>query len=130
MVPVDDCNNGWRNLVLPIAYTDQLVLNAIQAVSAFHLCGKDVGSVADPSTLYVRAIQELQRRKDLGDCDLQTRQSVIVAIVVLLVGVMVNGYSDFPAWFNMLQLALDFIGGEDGLSNGVLTDFLKRQIGK
>lgn len=129
MVVVDDKFNGWRHLVLPIAHTDDLVMNAVLAASAFHLSGMSDQPVADPDKLYARAINELLKRRDLTGYEIRTRQSVILAIVVLLVVVMVNGRSDFPIMFHLLQSAIDAIGGEGGFADGgEVSEFSKREI--
>lgn len=134
MVVIDGEYNGWRHLVLPIALTDDLVMSAVLAASAFHLSGSvgsEVEAVADPGKLYAQAIQKLQQRRELNGCDAKTRQMVILAIVVLLVAVMINGCSDFPVMFRMLQSALDAIGGESGLiDGGEVAEFSLRQIRK
>ena len=132
MVVVDDDHNGWRHLVLPLACADELVMSSVLAVSTFHLAGRASGQfVADPSKLYYQAIRELQNRRDLTGCDQQTRQLVILAIVVLLVAVMVNGCPDFPIMFQMLQSAIDAVGGEAGLlDGGEMAEFSLRQIRK
>lgn len=132
MVVIDGTYNGWRHLVLPVALDDELVMSAVLAASAFHLTGNSRSqSVADPSTLYAQAIHELQNRRSLTGCDLRTRQMVILAIVVLLVVVMINGCSDFPVMFRMLESALDAIGGEDKLTDGgEIAEFSLRQIRK
>ncbi|OBT81974.1 hypothetical protein VE02_09323 [Pseudogymnoascus sp. 03VT05] len=131
MVVIDDQYNGWRRLILPIACVDDLVLNSVMAVSSFHLSGRDIGQfTAPPRVFFAQAIYELQKRRNLNKCDLQTKQFVILAIIVLLVTVMVNGCSDFPILFHMLQSALDTIGGDSGLAGGDLADFLRREIHK
>jgi hypothetical protein len=132
MVVVDDKFNGWRQLVLPIASADDLVMCSVLAVSAFHLNGRLLNqTVADPNRLYAKAIHGLQNRKDLAMCDKQTKQLVILAVVVLLVAVMVNGCSDFPILFHMLESALQASGGEEGLlDEGELAEFSRRQIHK
>lgn len=132
MVVVDDKFNGWRQCVLPIASADDLLMCSVLAVSAFHLNGRHLSqNVADPNRLYAEAIRELQNRKDLATYDKQTKQLVILAIVVLLVAAMVNGCSDFPILFHMLESALQVSGGEDGLlDEGELAEFSRRQIHK
>ena len=132
MVVLDDDHNGWRQFVLPIACADDLLMSAVLAVSAFHLKGRLLSQhVADPSTLYAEAIRELQNRKDLATCDKQTKQLIILAIIVLLVAVMVNGCSDFPTLFYMLESAIQASGGETGLlDQGELAEFSRRQIHK
>ncbi|KAH7011062.1 fungal-specific transcription factor domain-containing protein [Ilyonectria destructans] len=131
MVVVDDNHNGWRHLVLPVACADELIMNAVLAVSAFHLAGREsCYSIPDPGSLYARAIRALQNRRDLTKCDEQTKQFVVLAVVVLLVAVMVNGSTDFPIMFQMLQAAVDAVGGEARLLDGELAEFTLRQIHK
>lgn len=77
-----------------------MIMDSVLAVSAFHIAGKAaIQSAFDPYRLYTRAIHQLLNRKDLVDWDKETRQFVILAIMVLLVSVMVNGLSDFPSFF-------------------------------
>lgn len=131
MVVMDDCYNGWRCFILPFACADKMVMDAVSAVSAFHICEKG-GHQRDhrPDKFYAKVISGLQSRSTLRECDLETRQSVFVAILALLVGVMVNGSSDFPILFYMLQSALEAIGGERGLGDGEFARFIMRQIRK
>lgn len=131
MVVIDDDHNGFRHLILPIACADELVMDAVLAVSAFHLSGT-AGSqeFADPTRPYTRAIRRLQERKYLSEYDLSTKQFLFVTIIVLLVGVTITGCSDFPIVFQLLESALDVIGGESGLGDGELSEFLIRQIHK
>jgi hypothetical protein len=142
MVVMDGEYNGWRHLVLPIALTDDLVMSAVLAASAFHVSGSKgsapqstdmlMAEEVHPRELYAQAIRKLQHRRELNGCDPETRQMVILAIVVLLVAVMINGCSDFPVMFRMLQSALDAIGGESGLieDGGEVAAFSLRQIRK
>ena len=132
MVVVDDDHNGWRSLILPVAWSDDLVMDAVLAASAFHLAGRTPDTqIINPAKFYQQAICGLQLKKDLTECDRQARQSVITTIIVLLVTVMVNGYSDFPIMFNMLKAAIDAVGGESGLQDGGETaEFALRQIRK
>ncbi|KAH8714390.1 hypothetical protein BGZ61DRAFT_417610 [Ilyonectria robusta] len=150
MVAIDGLHNGWRHLVLPIAHEDTLVMNAVLSVSAFHLsvtkskkqnmqallAGSAVESLLQPQQetdadrLYTRTIMGLRQRQELRGCDPYTRHSVLLAILVLLTAAMVTASEDFPVLFNMLQAALEAIGGEDGLGGGELADFMIRQIRK
>ncbi|KAJ5081575.1 hypothetical protein NUU61_009839 [Penicillium alfredii] len=131
MVVIDDHHNGWRHLILPVAHMNDLVLNSVLAVSAFHLSESAAGYLPiHPRLLFMQAIGGLQNRRNLDKCDLQTKQFVILAIVVLLAAVMVNGCSDFPIVFRMLQSALDAVGGERSLSDGEVAEFLRREIHK
>ncbi|KAF4471072.1 acriflavine sensitivity control acr-2 [Fusarium albosuccineum] len=148
MLAIDGAHNGWRHLVLPVAHGDELVMNAVLTVSAFHLslgepmqiqskgmlstesslCTPDGCPSAD--VLYARTIKGLQQRRELAGVDYAARQSVLLAILVLLISVMVNGRKDFPLLFGMLQSALEAVGGEGGLGGGELGGFMVRQIRK
>ncbi|KAF4984808.1 hypothetical protein FDECE_17021 [Fusarium decemcellulare] len=133
MVVIDDCNNGWRNLVLPLACADELVMSAVMAVSAFHISERDAThQIVDASMLYSKAIYELQKRQNLPQYDIQARYRIILAIIVLLLAMIVNGCSDFPIMFRMLQSALDMVGGESVLAAGsqVIANFSASQIRK
>ncbi|KAE8378000.1 fungal-specific transcription factor domain-containing protein [Aspergillus bertholletiae] len=131
MVIMDDKYNGWRSFILPFALSDQMIMDAVLAVSAFHLTHKAKSRrIARPDKLYAQAIAGLQKRSCLDKYDMLTRQSIFVAILTLLVAVMVNGSSDFPILFQMLQSALNTVGGERGLGSGDIAEFLRRQIRK
>lgn len=130
MVVIDDDHNGWRSLVLPVAQFDELVMDAVLSASAFHYYANFGRTVYEPSSHYMRAIHKLQQRRDLQTHDNEEAQKVLLAILVLLVTVMVNGSSDFPLVFRLLEFALDVIGGEEALFQGELGGFLRRQIRK
>ncbi|KAI5459481.1 hypothetical protein BGZ63DRAFT_474121 [Mariannaea sp. PMI_226] len=153
MIAIDGIHNGWRHLVLPLAHADQLVMDAVLAVSAFHLSSQEArhthyssrsSSRGVPSfsfftaqqhysnsqQLYAHAIQGLQKRQKLATCDKQDQHLVLLTILILLVSVMVTGSKDFPILFNMLQSALQAIGGEVELDDGDLSQFIIRQIHK
>ncbi|KAF6804899.1 hypothetical protein CSOJ01_09861 [Colletotrichum sojae] len=131
MVFVDDCFNGWRHIILPLAWSHEIVMDSVLAVSAFHIYGRAaVQPVVNPDRLYTRAIIQLLARKDLAGLDQETRQLIVLAIVVLLVSIMVNGMSDLPIVFQMLESAINTVGGEELIAKGGVGGFLLRQIRK
>lgn len=133
MVVIDDRNNGWRTLVLPLACMDELVMSSVMAVSAFHISERaECQSLVNASMLYSKAIQNLQERQDLQQYDMDARYCIIVSIIILLLGMMVNGSSDFPIMFRMLQSALDMVDREGMLAPGskAIVDFSASQIRK
>lgn len=137
MVVVDDEHNGWRSVVLPQAHSDEIVMNAVLAASAYHMTGSlgyDAVSdeLVDPSKLFVRAIEGLQKRRQLTEENVETQQTIILSIIVLIVSFMVNGCTDFPIIFQMLTSALDAIGGEAALEalGGEVAGFCLREIRK
>lgn len=129
MVVIDGLHNGWRYLALPVAQTDELVMDAVLAVSATHSYLKPdqyVQGYPDTHGLYTRAIAGLQNRS----LNQSTQESILLTILILLIGVMVTGNSDFPILIQMLQSAFDVVGREDGLGNGELAGFIVRQVHK
>lgn len=133
MVVIDDSNNGWRSLVLPLACVDELIMSSVMAVSAFHLSERaESHHLVNAGMLYSKAIFNLQKRQDLHQYDIHARYRIIVSIIVLLLGMMVNGSPDFPIMFRMLQSALDMVGGGGVLAAGskVIADFSASQIRK
>ncbi|KAH8810879.1 hypothetical protein F5884DRAFT_261958 [Xylogone sp. PMI_703] len=130
MVVIDGNYNEWRDLILPIAYIDEMVMNAVLAAAASHLSGKTHHSLTNPRKHFAQAVSWLLNRKDLTKCSLQTKQFVFVALIILLLNVMITGCSDFPLIFHMLESALNAVGGEGGLGSGELAGFLLRQIRK
>lgn len=139
MVAIDGFHDGWRHLALPIAHTDELVMYAVLAASAFHLSFNETKSKSiaplstqavhrhcplikpqqypDSGKLYARAIMDLKKRQELGADE--DRHSVLLAILILLVAVMVTGSDDFPILLRMMQSAFEAVGGEEGLGRGV-----------
>lgn len=131
MAVIDDSTNGWRHIILPVAHVDALVMDAVLSASAFHISATLGPNTCSASRFYTQAITRLQQRQDLTMCNRDRRNSTILGILVLLVTVMVNGYSDFPLIFKLLESALLAVGGEEQLSSqGELGVFLRRQVRK
>ncbi|KAJ4203420.1 hypothetical protein NW759_015172 [Fusarium solani] len=133
MIAIDGPHNGWRYLMLPMAESDELVMDAVLAVSLFHssrVLHDDLVIDQIEQDHYGRAIQGLQKRSQLRDCDRSNQQSILITVLLLLTAVMVNGSSDFPILFGMLQSAIDAIGGEVELGSGDIAEFLVRQVHK
>ncbi|VUC30717.1 unnamed protein product [Clonostachys rosea] len=133
MLVIDGLHNGWRHLVLPICFDDALVMDAVLTVSAFHHpMGFSLShdQQFQPDILYARTITGLQARSKIAEYDRQSQHCIILTIMLLLTGIMVSGYPDFPILFHMLQSALDAIGGEKGLGSGEVAEFITRQINK
>jgi hypothetical protein len=103
MVVYDTDNNGYRNLILPLAHHDSLVQRAVSVVSALHL------SIQQP---------ELRHNAEMGRTAILTRLrqdamsgssrnvstlSTWATIIILLVGETVTGSPDFVHLFSMLR---------------------------
>ena len=129
MIAVDGSHNGWRHLVLPIANTDELVMDAVLTVSLFH-APQMSSNKGMQNAYYGRVIQGLQTRSQLQNCDQLSQHSILLTILLLLTVIMVNGSTDFPILFRMLQSAIDAIGGDKAFGSGCTAEFLVRQIQK
>ncbi|CAI6089440.1 unnamed protein product [Clonostachys chloroleuca] len=156
MLAIDGSHNGWRYIVLPLAHTDDLVMEAVLAVSAFHRDAKKstdwaeyfqtsgsslqytsqeqslwLDSIASsPQTLYNTAIKGLRRRSNLAGSSYEAKQAILVAVLVLLVAAMVTGRDDYFMILGMLHSATDVFKGEDELWASELGRFLARQVQK
>ncbi|RGP79326.1 acriflavine sensitivity control acr-2 [Fusarium longipes] len=150
MVAIDGIHNDWRHLLLPLAQQDELVMDAVLTVSAFHFHINKLenslrktdqqyhafgntshGSyVPDPYLLLGRTLQGLRKRQELRSGDQATQHSVLITLLLLMTSVLVNGGSDFPTLLGMLELALDAIGGKEGLGTGILAGFIMRELHK
>ncbi|KAM5352760.1 hypothetical protein ACJ41O_005482 [Fusarium nematophilum] len=135
MVAIDGVHNDWRHLLLPLAQTDELVMDAVLTVSAFHfhinkLADKlhtdsqqyssfgipDTGDyyVPDPYQLCGRTLKGLRQRQELLNGDQTMKHSVLVTILLLLTAVLVTGGSDFPS-FTIRVYAAPHLAEETGL---------------
>lgn len=153
MVAIDGVHNDWRHLLLPLAQSDELVMNAVLAASAFHFhmnqqsySGKVVGqgqqhalsllpesmnpSIPNPNHLYARAIEGLRRQQGLICGDHFGRHSILLTILLLLTAAMVTGGPDFELLVRMFESAFDAMGGESGLGQGILAEFILREFDK
>lgn len=147
MVTVDGFDNSWRSLVLPFADQDELVMSAVLAVSAFHLHlvnsprhptsgpAAAEGETLDTFPVYLHNLDSnvvagLKHYAELGDLEPAQKQSILITILVLQVGAMVTGRSDFPSLYRMLDSAFEAVGGMDGLGGGDAPEFIKSQVDK
>lgn len=146
MTAIDGMHNGWRHLVLPMTSNNELVLNAVVTVSLYHIAfnqfaRNDASSntneasaatslVRDPNEMYNRVISGLRNQPKLNTCDNKTKTSILVTILVLFVGAMVTGRTDFPLLARMMESAIEAVGGEDCLPENDVATFIKQQIHK
>ncbi|RSM04960.1 hypothetical protein CDV31_009761 [Fusarium ambrosium] len=140
------CNKFSRHIaVLPFARGDRLVLDAVLTVSAFHIwlnrspttgfhSPSDITranlQAPDPNQLYRRVISGLQQQPELESCSAERKHSILITILVLHVGVMVTGRSDFPMLFRMLESALAAMGGCETLGDGEVANFILPEVAK
>ncbi|VUC30677.1 unnamed protein product [Clonostachys rosea] len=146
MVAIDGPYNGWRNLVLPMAHADELVMNAVLTSAAFHLtiqgrqnwhAGAGFPCLPNPCVskdqlrpeyLYNLTIKGLQRTRDSVGSDHEVQKTVLMTILILLATTMINGGEEFPALFEMMQAVTMVLGGEEQIGGSDLGDFMIRQV--
>lgn len=131
MVAIDDTNNAWRHLVLPIAGVDRLVLVAALAAAKLHfsinVCSQPLST---PINSYTRAIEELKLRFEFGFKEKKSWRMVALAILILLSAIMVSGWDDLPQLSQMLEVAVSAAGGDENLGQDDLGRFLSREVRK
>ncbi|KAM0352347.1 hypothetical protein ACHAPU_002012 [Fusarium lateritium] len=150
MVAIDGIHNDWRDLLLPLCQQDELVMDAVLTVSAFHFHINNLASnlkqarnkfdpfgvsshesyVPDPYQLLGRTLHGLRKRQELILGDQTTQHSVLITILLLITSVLVTGGSDFLILLRMLESALDAIGGKERLGTGILAAFIMRELHK
>lgn len=153
MIAIDGRHNYWRHLVIPFACSGDhdLTLNALLYVASLHIgLGRSSrGSLKltnhwgtngspgfihlcprDPQALYALVLLKLKHFSAIDGCDANTKQSILMTILVLLVGSMVTGGPEFPFLYRMLDSAFDAIGGKQGLGDGEAADFVQIQVDK
>ncbi|KAL2402886.1 hypothetical protein ABEF95_014676 [Exophiala dermatitidis] len=131
MQAIDDSRNGYRALILPIAESDALVLNAVLAASAYHVSQKISSMLPTARRMYTVTIRSLiQRAKPKTGNEPNLDEHSILTIFVLLISAMITGEPDFKLIFGMLKSTLQAIGDETVLGSSDLGQFLLRQIRK
>ncbi|CAG9955515.1 unnamed protein product [Clonostachys rosea f. rosea IK726] len=142
MTAIDGSHNEWRHLVLSLAQTDNLVMDAVVTVAFYHLelnkstqahkrtkCELSAtrSDLRDPNEMYNRVIQGLRSQPGLNSGNVNIKISVSITILILFVGAMVTGGSDFLLLSRMLESAIEAMGGEDKLPRVYASDFIKNQ---
>lgn len=148
MVAIDGSHNGWRSLILPFSQSDALVMQAVVSVCTSHvdlnhgredrLHARRLANFAsgqgpapiNPTLAFGRVVSSLRQQCDLDKRSIESTHSVLMTLLVLLVGVMVNGRSDFPIILRMLESAITAIGGDEKLGPGPVADFIRFQARK
>ena len=104
-------NNGYRDLILPLAHGDPLVQRAVMVVSALHLGNqqKQLRQQAEigRATILARLRQDVMR----GSVEDVLNVSTWATLLILLVGETVTGSSDFVHLFSMLRSLMSLRNG-------------------
>ena len=130
MVTIDDYNNGWRYLVLQLAQSDTLLRDTVLAASAYHFSATVCQQQFQAEAIYYGALRKLRERQDINEQGIQSRQVVLLSLLILLTSTLVHVSTDFRKIWNLIEKALIASGGEQSLLDGPLGLFLVRQIRK
>lgn len=103
MVIYDAEDNGYRNLILPLAHQDPLVERAVSVVSAFHLGIQQANLRSHAENGRTAIIARLRQDAMKGSAEKVLTLSTWVTLIVLLVGETVTGSSEFVHLFEMLR---------------------------
>ena len=112
---------------MPIAVYDDLIMNSVLSVVAFHFAANTGDSLLNPTPTYYKAIDRLRQRQDLLAYDTYGKQVVILSLLVLLAATMVSGSADFRTILNLIDAAWNAAGAEEDLGAGELGLFVTRQ---
>ena len=126
MVVLDGKFNGYRDLILPMAYEDDLVKAAVSVVSMYHLAAQrpELQHRADAGLQSI--IRNLRHRADPSSSNANLLDlSAWTTIIVLLTGETVTGGNNLPILFRLLQhlAAANTRDGQDSAMHA----FLKEQ---
>lgn len=130
MTVIDDGNNGWRQVILPVAHRDPLVQLTVMAAAAIHHQSSNKSEALNATAIYAEAVSQLRKRQDLVSQSMEERQAVLLALLVLLAAAMIKGSADFRTILGLIDSAVTAIGGEDAVMSGELGTFIVRQVRK
>jgi hypothetical protein len=121
-------NNGYRDLILPLAHEDPLVQRAVMVVSALHL-GTQQNQLLQQAEMGRAAILARLRHNVMGgSVENVLTVSTWATLLILLVGETVTGSSDFVHLFSMLRSLMSLQNGGPLGSRGLSTflDYQRR----
>ncbi|KAH7356371.1 fungal-specific transcription factor domain-containing protein [Pyrenochaeta sp. MPI-SDFR-AT-0127] len=125
MVILDDNSNGYRSLILPMAFEDDVLRRAVRVVAAQHL-SRERPELKDEAEAERTAIISSLRRNALGcSADKVFNKFTWATVIVLLVGETVTGSADYRFLVQML-LCLSMNGLSDDVDPALMS-FLQAQ---
>ncbi|PYI09407.1 hypothetical protein BO78DRAFT_415684 [Aspergillus sclerotiicarbonarius CBS 121057] len=119
-----DISNGYRDIILPMAFEDELLQQAVSVVAAQHLGPRQPSSQAATESSRSAIISRLRRASQLGSPDLVFNPSTWATLIVLLVGETVTGSSEYSY---LLQTLLMLAKNMRDVDNSKLNEFLTKQ---
>ena len=127
----DGLSNGYRSLLLPLAWEDDLVRCALLASSANHLRFRRPKLTNLALNFESVAIEKLTHLSKPGNCAGNARPAILAAIILLLINGMMNGGSDFELLLNMAKSWIEAMSGNGSLEEApgsALNGFLLDQV--
>jgi hypothetical protein len=124
----DGNDNGYRDLILPMAHHDPLVQRAVMVVSALHL-GTQQTQLRHQAEMGRAAILARLREDVMrGSVQDVLNVSTWVTLIILLVGETVTGSSEFVHLFSMLCSLMSLQNGHPLVSHDLsrFLDYQKR----
>ncbi|RDH35994.1 hypothetical protein BDQ94DRAFT_158169 [Aspergillus welwitschiae] len=119
-----DISNGYRDIILPMAFEDSLLQQAVAVVAAQHLGSRHPSCRAATESSRSAIISRLRRDSQLGSPDLVFNSSTWATLIVLLVGETVTGSSEYS---HLLRTLLTLAQNMKSVGNTELRDFLTKQ---
>jgi hypothetical protein len=102
MVILDTASNGYRELLLPMAFEDDVLRRAVSVVAAQHL-SREKPEMQDPADAGRAAvIARLRKDSESATADQVFNQYTWATLIVLLVGETVTGSTDYGFLIQML----------------------------
>jgi hypothetical protein len=110
LVTFDGMCNGYRSMLLPLAWENDLVRCALLAASANHLCFRHPKLINLALNFETVAIEKLTCLSKSGNCVDRTRPTILAVIILLIINGMMNGASSFE----LLNIAKSWIEAMTG----------------
>ena len=103
-VVIDGNINGYRDILLPLAYENSLVRKAIEVTSEYHQSEQNPDLRRQADFRYIEVVQCLRRRAEANNssCDLAS-MSVWATVVILLLVETLSGETNLPYLLKMLR---------------------------
>ena len=126
MVVFDDQSNNFRNLILPLAATHNLVRNAVLAASAHQLASKKSEFAMEALKYQTIAVNSLTQCPDMVRSETAV---VLAAVTIILVNEIVSGGSEqFRILYAMMQHCMKIEEAASINQPSSLISFLREQV--
>ncbi|SMR64417.1 unnamed protein product [Zymoseptoria tritici ST99CH_3D1] len=125
MVVLDDDANGYRSLILPMAFEDEVLCRAVMVVAAQHLSRRRPEFQKPAEAGRTAVISRLRNDSVQHSADKVFSECTWATLIVLLVGETVTGSPDYGLLIRMLLSLSTCTPVQD--ANPILSEFLQAQ---